>query len=154
MIFSFMSMFSFKLNLIQISHFHQSRRFQGDYSAQNWKVFSRFCLAFICLPYPLIIFASAYFIHSNSIFSYAGFAAIEVIAVSTVSSLLMFFDAVNSLRCSSKPVQPDVPLPDEEEPIHILKRKRQQKETCEFGNDHLVNSEPATLSKQQTQQQL
>lgn len=42
----------------------------------------------------------AYFLYSDGIISYAGFAALECIAISTLATFLMLLDAVSALRCN------------------------------------------------------
>lgn len=98
-------MFSFKFSLILVSYFCMQPRFKGDYSAVNWRQFNRFNLAFICLPFPTMMFAVCYYLYIDGIFSYAGFAAIEVIAISTVSGCLILLDAASALKCYGKPKQ-------------------------------------------------
>lgn len=50
-----------------------------------------------------MLFACSYFLYSDGLFSYAGFAAIEVIAVSTLMCALTLLDAISILRCSVSP---------------------------------------------------
>ena len=56
-------------------------------------------MAFLLLPYPVMMFACSYFLYDDGLFSYAGFAAIEVILVSTVSACLLLIDAISALKC-------------------------------------------------------
>lgn len=90
---------SYKLSLILVSYFFMKPRFKGDYSKLNWKQFNRFSLAFITIPYPIMMFACGYFLYSQGIFSYTGFLAIEVITISTVMASLTLLDATSALRC-------------------------------------------------------
>lgn len=46
-----------------------------------------------------MMFACGYFLWIDGIFSYAGFVAVEVISVSTMTTLLTFLDAISALRC-------------------------------------------------------
>ena len=46
------------------------------------------------MPYPVMMFASGYYLWVDGIFSYAGFVAIEVIGISTITTLLSFLDAI------------------------------------------------------------
>lgn len=124
-------------------------RFKGDYSQLNWKQFNRFSLAFIVLPYPTMMVACTYHLYSDGIFSYAGFVAIEVIAISTLMASLMLLDAVSALKCrmeSSKrmSVEPaarvaagaDYESEDENDGKKIMKRRRaKQNDIDEFGAD-------------------
>lgn len=77
-------------------------RFKGDYSAVNWKSFNRFSLAFICLPFPIMIFACAYFLYIEELFSYASYVAIEVVVISTFAASFMIIDAISALKCKTK----------------------------------------------------
>ena len=52
-----------------------------------------------------MMFAVCYYLYIDGIFSYAGFAAIEVIAISTVSACLILLDAASALKCYGKPKQ-------------------------------------------------
>lgn len=90
---------SFKFSLILISYFCLRPRFKGDYNESNWKHFNRLSLTFICLPYPLMMYACGYFLYSEGLFSYTSFVAIEVICISTVMAILMLVDAMQGLRC-------------------------------------------------------
>lgn len=148
----FVGCFSFKFSLVLVSHLHERPRFGGEYSDRNWRVFGRFSLVFVCIPYPTMVFACAYFLYANTLFCYAGFAAVEVIAISTVASSLLFFDAVQSLRCHSKPVQPALKGEVEEEEMTMAKRVRRPKGVDEFGNDDSVSRQPFVLSERQTLQ--
>lgn len=51
------------------------------------------------LSYPVMMLAVIYYIITEGIFSYTGFVAIEVIAISTLMASLMLLDAVSVLRC-------------------------------------------------------
>ena len=90
---------SFKFSLILVSYFWLRPRLKGDYSALNWKQFNKFSLAFILLPYPMMMLSCGYFLVSDGMFSYAGFVAIEVIALSSILMVLMLLDAVSVLKC-------------------------------------------------------
>lgn len=82
-----------------MSYFWLRPRLKGDYSALNWKQFNKFALAFIVLPYPLMMLACGIFLVDDGMFSYAGFVAIEVIALSSILMVLMLLDAVSVLKC-------------------------------------------------------
>jgi hypothetical protein len=47
-----------------------------------------------------MIFSCGYFLHVDGLFSYAGFAAIEVIAISFLMCALTFLDAISIIKCS------------------------------------------------------
>ena len=48
------------------------------------------------------MFACAYFLYSDTIFSYTGFIAVEVIFISTLGASLLLLDATTALRCKVK----------------------------------------------------
>lgn len=91
--------FSFKFSLILVSYLWVQPRFKGDYSALNWMQFNKFSLVWICLPYSAMMVACVYFLVTDGFFSYAGFLSLEVIAISTISTFLMFLDAFSVFRC-------------------------------------------------------
>jgi hypothetical protein len=43
-----------------------------------------------------------YFLYKDGIWSYAGFAAVEVVTISTLMSSLLFVDAVKVISCAKK----------------------------------------------------
>lgn len=79
---------SFKFSIILISYFCMRPRFRGDYNDSNLLHFNRLSLVFILIPYPVMTFACGSFLFFNGIFSYTGFAAMEVIAISSFMTLL------------------------------------------------------------------
>ena len=128
-------------------------RFKGDYSEQNWRQFNRFSLAFLILSYPVMMFAVIYFIITDGIFSYAGFVAIEVIAISTLMASLMLLDAISALRCRTDPkrlVKPlnsklQAGLADYESDNEGKKILKKQNQLEDFGADE---NEPKELDSQ------
>jgi len=50
-----------------------------------------------------MMFACAYYLYIDGLFSYASFVAIEVIAISTLMACLMLLDAISALKCNTKP---------------------------------------------------
>lgn len=93
--------FSFKFSLILVSWFWLRPRFKGDYSALNWKQFNRLSIVFICLPYPVMMIACAWFLMFDGFFSYPGFVALEVIVLSTILMILLLLDALSSIKCKT-----------------------------------------------------
>jgi hypothetical protein len=93
---------SYKFSLILVSYFWLRPRLKGDYNVQNWKVFNRISLAFIFLPYPLMMLACIYFLMFDGFFSYPGFVALEVIVITTILMVLMLLDVLSTIRCTSK----------------------------------------------------
>jgi len=82
-----------------------------------------------------MMFATGYFLYTDGIFSYAGFVAIEVIAISTLMACLMLLDAVSALKCRVNPkrsVEPaaqvatgaDYESEDEKQGSRILKKRK------------------------------
>ena len=94
-------LFTFKFSLILVSYFWLRPRFRGDYSALNWKQFNRLSIVFICLPYPVMMIACAWFLLFDGFFSYPGFVAVEVIALSTILMVLLLLDALSSIKCKT-----------------------------------------------------
>ena len=90
---------SFKFSLILVSYLWLRPRFKGDYSKLNWMQFNKFSLIFIFLPYPTMMCACGYYLATENFFSYAGFVTIEVIFISSVSTFMMFLDAVSVIKC-------------------------------------------------------
>jgi hypothetical protein len=45
--------------------------------------------------------ACGYYLATDNFFSYAGFVTIEVILISSVSTFMMFLDAVSVIKCQS-----------------------------------------------------
>lgn len=93
---------SFKFSLLLVSYFCVKPQFKGDYSTLNWKQFNRFSLAYILLPYPIMMTACCYFLYSDGFFSYAAFSAIECIILSSISASLMLLDAVSAVKIVRK----------------------------------------------------
>ena len=93
--------FTFKFSLISVSWFFVKPSLCGDYSAHNWKVFNRLSIAFVCLPYPLMMIACIYFLMKDGFFSYPGFVAVEIILLSTILMVLMLLDSLSSIRCTT-----------------------------------------------------
>jgi len=116
--------------------------------------FNLFSLVFICLPFPVMMVTCSYFLYSDGLFSYAGFVALEVIAISTLMSCLMLVDSVSALSCAktkakigaapapakvqSAVVDLDYESEDEDAGKRMLKKKRGNKEVEEFGEDDSV----------------
>ena len=93
---------SYKFSLLLVSYLYMKPRYSGDYSKTSWFEFNKISLSFICLPYPIMMLSSCYYLYMNGIYSYTGFIAIEVICISTVSTMLLFIDAISVLRCLPK----------------------------------------------------
>lgn len=100
-----------------------------------------------------MMFAVIYFIITDGIFSYAGFVAIEVIAISTLMASLMFLDAISALRCRTDPkrlVKPlnsklQAGLADYESDNEGKKILKKQNQLEDFGADE---NEPKELDSQ------
>ena len=92
---------SFKFSLILVSYFFGSNRLKGDYSAMNWKQFNRFSMAFIFLPYALMMGSCSYFIMTDGFWSYPGFVAAEVVVLSTFIAMLLAIDAFSAIKCKT-----------------------------------------------------
>ena len=92
---------SFKFSLILVSHFFNSPRLKGDYSAMNWKQFNRFSLAFVLLPYACMMASCIIFILTDGFWSYPGFVAAEVICLSTFVAILLAIDAISAIKCKT-----------------------------------------------------
>ena len=90
---------SYKFSLILVSYLWVNPRFKGDYSALNWLQFNKFSLVWICLPYSAMMAACIYFMATDGFFSYAGFLSLEVIMISTISTFMLFLDAISVFRC-------------------------------------------------------
>ena len=91
--------FSFKFSLILVSYFWLRPRFKGDYSKLNWMQFNKFSLIFIILPYATMMCACVYYLATDDFFTYAGFVTIEVIIISSVSTFILFLDAISIIKC-------------------------------------------------------
>ena len=92
---------SFKFSLWLVSWFCLSPRLKGDYSAMNWKQFNRLSIAFILLPYPIMMLGCSWFLYYNGFFSYPGFVCVEVIALSSMLATLMAIDALSAIKCKT-----------------------------------------------------
>ena len=99
---------TFKFSLVLVSYFCLKPKLMGDWSPSNSCNFNSFMLAFILVPYPLMMATCSYFLYSDGLFSYAGFVAIEVIALSTFMTCLMLVDAATALSCTNKKVKINV----------------------------------------------
>jgi hypothetical protein len=62
-------------------------------------VLNKFSLVWICIAYPVMLCACGYYLATETFFSYAGFISIEVIVISSCSTVLMFADAVSVVYC-------------------------------------------------------
>lgn len=60
-------------------------------------------LAYILLPFPIMMVSIAYFVYTDGIFSYAGFVSIEVVFISVIMFCIMALDAVSACRCKHHP---------------------------------------------------
>lgn len=72
---------------------------KADYNSSSWSVFNYFAFVFMMVPYPTMMLACGYFIFTDGIFSYAGYCAIETIAVSTLIVCLLFIDSISVVQC-------------------------------------------------------
>lgn len=93
---------SFKYSLILVSYMWNYPIFRADYSAANWTQFNRISFSFLFISYPLMMASCAYYVSSVGIWSYAGFAACEVVVISTILAVLMLLDALSSIACGNK----------------------------------------------------
>jgi len=143
---------SFKFSLILVSYFWLRPKFKGDYSALNWKQFNRFSLAFIFMPYPMMMFACCYFLVTDGFFSYPGFVAVEVIALSTTLAILMLLDALSSIKCrtvgkskTNKAIRvatgADYESEDEKPHKRAVKRQLKTRDIDDFGDEDSYGSE-------------
>ena len=139
---------SFKFSLILVSYFCLSGRFKGDYSNLNWKQFHRFSLAWVLFCYPIMMLAACYYLITETLFSYTGYLAIEVILISTLGMGILLLDAISACKCRVLPNRQILPYrsanqdqaaaaiyesEDESSSKRILKGKRRNKEVDEFG---------------------
>lgn len=90
---------SFKYSLILVSHMWSRPQYSGDYTTMNWKQFNRISFAFLFISYPLMMGSTAYYLATVGFWNYAGFAACEVIVISTNIFILMLLDTLSSVRC-------------------------------------------------------
>lgn len=90
---------SFKYSLILVSYMWNYPQYRGDYTAMNWTQFNRISFSFLFISYPLMMGSCAYYIAELGFWSYAGFAACEVVVISTILAVLMLLDALSSIRC-------------------------------------------------------
>jgi hypothetical protein len=90
---------SFKYSLILISYMWNYPQYRGDYSEMNWTQFNRISFSFLFISYPLMMGSCAYYLSTIGFWTYAGFAAAEVVVISTILAVLMLLDALSSIRC-------------------------------------------------------
>ena len=138
--------FSFKMSLILVSYFCMKPRFKGDYSQNNWRQFNKFSLAFLILCYPTMMFACGYFLYYDGLFSYCGFASLEVIVISSLMNMIMLLDSLSACRCRVKPnkkqiepgnqqVNAEYESEDDKTIKRILKKHKQQDEFGEANSE-------------------
>lgn len=65
----------------------------------NWTQFNRISFSFLFISYPSMMCSCLYYLLKVGFWSYAGFAAVEVIILSTFLAVLMFLDALSSIKC-------------------------------------------------------
>ena len=99
--------FSFRFSLILVSYFCMCSCFRGDYSNLNWLHHNRISLAFLVLCYPLMMCATGYFLSTDGLYSYAGFAAIEVIVLSSLMAMMTLLDAITGMRRTATHQEPN-----------------------------------------------
>ena len=92
---------SFKYSLILVSYMWNSPQYKGDYSASNWIQFNRISFSFLFISYPLMMASCSYYLSTVGLWSYTGFAACEVILLSTILAVLMLLDALSSVKCKT-----------------------------------------------------
>jgi uncharacterized membrane protein YciS (DUF1049 family) len=149
---------SFKFSLILVSYFWLRPRLKGDYSASNWLQFNKFSFAFLVLPYPMMMVSCGYFLMTDGMFSYAGFVAVEVIAISSILAVLMMLDAVTVLKCRARTAEKikniKVNSGDDNESDFdlttkriLMKGRRQRNEIDEFGADEAESFEQPTRTR-------
>ena len=93
--------FSFKFSLILVSYFWMRPRLKGDYSAHNWKQFNKLSIAFILLPYPLMMLSCFYFLLFDGLYSYPGYVALEIVFLSTIQMILLLLNTISSIECKT-----------------------------------------------------
>ena len=99
--------FSFRFSLMLVSYFCMCSCFRGDYSNLNWLHHNRISLAFLVLCYPLMMCATGYFLYTDGLYSYAGFAAIEVIVLSSLMAMMTLLDAITGMRRTATHEEPN-----------------------------------------------
>lgn len=139
---------SFKFSQILLSDFCLMPRFAGRYNHQTNKLFNIHVLSHILVPTPLMLASVVYYLMNHGFFSYPGFVAIEVIAVSALSSSLILPEALSACSSAKRPVKVesgakadnkifdagiDYESEDADEGKKILKRKGRA-EVDEFGD--------------------
>lgn len=92
---------SFKYSLILVSFMWSRPQYAGDYTAMNWTQFNRISFSFLFISYPLMMGSTIYYLMTVGFWNYAGFAACEVIVLSTNMAVLMLLDALSSIKCRS-----------------------------------------------------
>ena len=58
-------------------------------------------MAFICLPYFIMMGSCAWFLMTDGFWSYPGFVAAEVVALSTIIAMLLAIDAISAIKCKT-----------------------------------------------------
>lgn len=140
--------FSFKYSLLLISYFWLRPRWSGDYSPANWFVFNCFSFLFLILPYPAMMAACGFFLVTDGVWSYAGFVAIEVMALSSILAILTMLDAFTVLRCRvrntlnarDKVILSHTDYEDDGDFTKRKLRRRGKSEMDEFGADEVDDS--------------
>ena len=103
-----------------------------------------------------MICSCAYFLYTDGIFSYAGFASLEVVAISTLMLCLLLLDAMSTCKCHTAKKAPYLPhkvatgaeyeSEDDEPGKKLMKKRREGGE--EFGADEsMPYREDETMAK-------
>ena len=95
------------------------------------------------VPVPIMIVACAAHLKNDSFYSYASFAAIEVLIITTIGISITLIDAISVLRCTNNKLKDDsnriktgAHYESEDEDLK-KKRNRMNKDVLEFGADEL-----------------
>ena len=91
---------SFKFSLLLLSYFYLKREYRGDYGPTQIWYFNLISLIFIAVCVPLICTSTIYYLIDDTIFSYAGFAALETLVLSLLLASLMVVDAISVFKCA------------------------------------------------------
>ena len=90
---------SFKFSLLLLSFFYLRREYRGEYGKTQMWYFNLISLVFICLCVPLICTGCIYYLIDDTVFSYAGFAALETLVITLLLASLMVVDAISVFKC-------------------------------------------------------
>ena len=83
------ALFSFKFQMLLVSHLAQSPRYCGEYTGKNWRTWNTTSLIYILLSYLIMMASAGVFIGKNGISTLGSFVAIEAIIISTFMAILL-----------------------------------------------------------------